>query len=115
MAVFLRTYDILTNKRKVKILVGNKKSQLLKTLLTTNNDPFPQSLPMHLFNLVCHLQYDNITKEIPFGFYNYTTLLSERLFCTMIIKAFETYNFDMCIKYLNIVYMELCDLEETLN
>ena len=115
VAVFLRTYDKLTNKRKVKILVGNKKSQLLKTVLTTNNDPFPQSLPLHLFNLVCHLQYDNITKEIPFGFYNYTTLLSERLFCTMIIKVSETYNFDMCIKYLNTVYMELCDLVEKLN
>lgn len=114
IAIFLRTYDELTNKRKVKILSGNKKSQLLKTLLTTNNDPFPQSLPMHLFNLVCHFQYDNITKEIPFGFYNYTTLLSERLFCTMIIKVYETYNFNMCIKYLNIVYEELCDLVEKL-
>ena len=114
IAIFLRTYDELTNKRKVKILSGNKKSQLLKTLLTTNNDPFPQSLPMHLFNLVCHFQYDNITKEIPFGFYNYTTLLSERLFCTMIIKLYETYNFNMCIKYLNIVYEELCDLVEKL-
>ena len=69
---------------------------------------------MHLFNLVCHFQYDNITKEIPFGFYNYTTLLSERLFCTMIIKVYETYNFNMCIKYLNIVYEELCDLVEKL-
>ncbi len=114
IAIFLRTYDELTNKRKVKILSGNKKSQLLKTLLTINNDPFPQSLPMHLFNLVCHFQYDNITKEIPFGFYNYTTLLSERLFCTMIIKVYETYNFNMCIKYLNIVYEELCDLVEKL-
>ena len=114
IAIFLRTYDELTNKRKVKILSGNKKSQLLKTLLTTNNDPFPQSLPMHLFNLVCHFQYDNITKEIPFGFYNYTTLLSERLFCTMIIKVYETYNFNMCIKYLNIVYEELCVLVEKL-
>ena len=114
IAIFLRTYDELTNKRKVKILSGNKKSQLLKTLLTTNNDPFPQSLPMHLFNLVCHFQYDNNTKEIPFGFYNYTTLLSERLFCTMIIKVYETYNFNMCIKYLNIVYEELCDLVEKL-
>lgn len=114
VGIFLRTYDELTNKRKVKILSGNKKSQLLKTLLTTTNDPFPQSLPMHLFNLVCHFQYDNITKEIPFGFYNYTTLLSERLFCTMIIKVLETYNFDMCIKYLNIVYEELCDLVEKL-
>lgn len=114
VGIFLRTYDELTNKRKVKILSGNKKSQLLKTLLTTNNDPFPQSLPMHLFNLVCHFQYDNITKEIPFGFYNYTTLLSERLFCTMIIKVYETYNFNMCIKYLNIVYEELCDLVEKL-
>lgn len=114
IAIFLRTYDELTNKRKVKILSGNKKSQLLKTLLTTNNDPFPQSLPMHLFNLVCHFQYDNITKEIPFGFYNYTTLLSERLFCIMIIKVYETYNFNMCIKYLNIVYEELCDLVEKL-
>lgn len=114
VGIFLRTYDELTNKRKVKILSGNKKSQLLKTLLTTNNDPFPQSLPMHLFNLVCHFQYDNITKEIPFGFYNYPTLLSERLFCTMIIKVYETYNFNMCIKYLNIVYEELCDLVEKL-
>lgn len=114
VGIFLRTYDELTNKRKVKILSGNKKSQLLKTLLTTTNDPFPQSLPMHLFNLVCHFQYDNITKEIPFGFYNYTTLLSERLFCTMIIKVYETYNFNMCIKYLNIVYEELCDLVEKL-
>ena len=114
VGIFLRTYDELTNKRKVKILSGNKKSQLLKTLLTTNNDPFPQSLPMHLFNLVCHFQYDNITKEIPFGFYNYTTLLSERLFCTMIIKVYETYNFNMCIKCLNIVYEELCDLVEKL-
>ena len=114
VGIFLRTYDELTNKRKVKILSGNKKSQLLKTLLTTNNDPFPQSLPMHLFNLVCHFQYDNITKEIPFRFYNYTTLLSERLFCTMIIKVYETYNFNMCIKYLNIVYEELCDLVEKL-
>lgn len=114
VGIFLRAYDELTNKRKVKILSGNKKSQLLKTLLTTNNDPFPQSLPMHLFNLVCHFQYDNITKEIPFGFYNYTTLLSERLFCTMIIKVYETYNFNMCIKYLNIVYEELCDLVEKL-
>ena len=114
VGVFLRTYDELTNKRKVKILSGNKKSQLLKTLLTTNNDPFPQSLPMQIFNLVCHFQYDNITKEIPFGFYNYTTLLSERLFCTIMIKTTETYNFDMCIKYLNIVYEELCDLVEKL-
>lgn len=115
VAVFLRTYNKLTNKRKVKILVGNKKSQLLKTILTTNNDPFPQSLPLHLFNLVCHLQYDNITKEIPCGFYNYTTLLSERLFCTMVIKVSETYNFDVCINYLNKVYEELCDLVEILN
>lgn len=46
VAIFLRTYDELTNKRKVKILSGNKKSQLLKSLLTNNNDPFPQSLPM---------------------------------------------------------------------
>ena len=114
VGIFLRTYDELTNKRKVKILSGNKKSQLLKTLLTTNNDPFPQSLPMQISNLVCHFQYDNITKEIPFGFYNYTTLLSERLFCTMIIKVYETYNFNMCIKYLNIVYEELCDLVEKL-
>ena len=114
VGIFLRTYDELTNKRKVKILSGNKKSQLLKTLLTTTNDPFPQSLPMHLFNLICHFQYDNITKEIPFRFYNYTTLLSERLFCTMIIKVYETYNFNMCIKYLNIVYEELCDLVEKL-
>lgn len=45
VAIFLRTYDELTNKRKVKILSGNKKSQLLKSLLTNNNDPFPQSLP----------------------------------------------------------------------
>lgn len=115
IAIFLRTYDELTNKRKVKILSGNKKSQLLKTLLTTTNDPFPQSLPMQIFNLVCHFQYDNITKEIPFGFYNYTTLLSERLFCTMVIKVSETYNFDVCINYLNKVYEELCDLVETLN
>lgn len=115
VAIFLRTYDELTNKRKVKILSGNKKSQLLKTLLTTTNDPFPQSLPMQIFNLVCHFQYDNITKEIPFGFYNYTTLLSERLFCTMVIKVSETYNFDVCINYLNKVYEELCDLVETLN
>lgn len=114
IAIFLRTYDELTNKRKVKILSGNKKSQLLKTLLTTTNDPFPQSLPMHLFNLVCHFQYDNITKEIPFGFYNYTTLLSERLFCTMIIKVLETYNFDMNIQYLNTLYDNLCDLVEVL-
>ena len=34
VAIFLRTYDELTNKRKVKILSGNKKSQLLKSLLT---------------------------------------------------------------------------------
>ncbi len=114
VGIFLRTYDELTNKRKVKILSGNKKSQLLKTLLTTTNDPFPQSLPMHLFNLICHFQYDNITKEIPFGFYNYTTLLSERLFCTMIIKVFETYNFDMNIQYLNTLYDNLCDLVEVL-
>lgn len=114
IAIFLRTYDELTNKRKVKILSGNKKSQLLKTLLTTTNDPFPQSLPMHLFNLVCHFQYDNITKEIPFGFYNYTTLLSERLFCTIMIKTTETYNFDMNIKYLNTLYDNLCDLVEVL-
>ena len=114
VGIFLRTYDELTNKRKVKILSGNKKSQLLKTLLTTNNDPFPQSLPMHLFNLVCHFQYDNITKEIPFGFYNYTTLLSERLFCTMIIKVYETYNFNMNIQYLNTLYDNLCDLVEVL-
>lgn len=52
VAIFLRTYDELTNKRKVKILSGNKKSQLLKSLLTNNNDPFPQSLPMQIFNLV---------------------------------------------------------------
>ncbi|WP_370784538.1 hypothetical protein [Faecalibacillus intestinalis] len=115
VAIFLRTYDELTNKRKVKILSGNKKSQLLKSLLTNNNDPFPQSLPMQIFSLVCHFQYDNITKEIPFGFYNYTTLLSERLFCTIMIKTTETYNFDVCINYLNKVYEELCDLVETLN
>ena len=114
IAIFLRTYDELTNKRKVKILSGNKKSQLLKSLLTTNNDPFPQSLPMQIFNLVCHFQYDNITKEIPFGFYNYTTLLSERLFCTIMIKTTETYNFDMNIKYLNTLYDDLCDLVEVL-
>ena len=66
VAIFLRTYDELTNKRKVKILSGNKKSQLLKSLLTNNNDPFPQSLPMQIFSLVCHFQYDNITIEIPF-------------------------------------------------
>ena len=114
VGIFLRIYDELTNKRKVKILSGNKKSQLLKTLLTTTNDPFPQSLPMHLFNLVCHFQYDNITKDIPFGFYNYTTLLSERLFCTMIIKVLETYNFDMNIQYLNTLYDNLCDLVEVL-
>lgn len=114
VGIFLRTYDELTNKRKVKILSGNKKSQLLKTLLTTTNDPFPQSLPMYMFNLVCHFQYDNITKEIPFGFYNYTTLLSERLFCTMIIKVYETYNFDMNIQYLNTLYDNLCDLVEVL-
>ena len=58
VAIFLRTYDELTNKRKVKILSGNKKSQLLKSLLTNNNDPFPQSLPMQIFSLVCHFQYD---------------------------------------------------------
>lgn len=110
VGIFLRTYDELTNKRKVKILSGNKKSQLLKTLLTTTNDPFPQSLPMYMFNLVCHFQYDNITKEIPFGFYNCTTLLSERLFCTMIIKVFETYNFDMNIQYLNILYDNLVEV-----
>lgn len=115
VAIFLRTYDELTNKRKVKILSGNKKSQLLKSLLPNNNDPFPQSLPMQIFSLVCHFQYDNITKEIPFGFYNYTTLLSERLFCTIMIKTTETYNFDVCINYLNKVYEELCDLVETLN
>lgn len=114
VAFFLRTYDELTNKRKVKILSGNKKSQLLKSLLTNNNDPFPQSLPMQIFSLVCHFQYDNITKEIPFGFYNYTTLLSERLFCTIIIKTTETYNFDMNIKYLNTLYDDLCDLVEVL-
>lgn len=114
VAIFLRTYDELTNKRKVKILSGNKKSQLLKSLLTNNNDPFPQSLPMQIFNLVCHFQYDNITKEIPFGFYNYTTLLSERLFCTIMIKTTETYNFDMNIKYLNTLYDDLCDLVEVL-
>ena len=114
VAIFLRTYDELTNKRKVKILSGNKKSQLLKSLLTNNNDPFPQSLPMQIFSLVCHFQYDNITKEIPFGFYNYTTLLSERLFCTIMIKTTETYNFDMNIKYLNTLYDNLCDLVEVL-
>lgn len=114
VAIFLRTYDELTNKRKVKILSGNKKSQLLKSLLTNNNDPFPQSLPMQIFSLVCHFQYDNITKEIPFGFYNYTTLLSERLFCTIMIKTTETYNFDMNIKYLNTLYDDLCDLVEEL-
>ena len=114
VAIFLRTYDELTNKRKVKILSGNKKSQLLKSLLTNNNDPFPQSLPMQIFSLVCHFQYDNITKEIPFGFYNYTTLLSERLFCTIMIKTTETYNFDMNIKYLNTLYDDLCDLVEVL-
>lgn len=114
VAIFLRTYDELTNKSKVKILSGNKKSQLLKSLLTNNNDPFPQSLPMQIFNLVCHFQYDNITKEIPFGFYNYTTLLSERLFCTIMIKTTETYNFDMNIKYLNTLYDDLCDLVEVL-
>ena len=114
VAIFLRTYDELTNKRKVKILSGNKKSQLLKSLLTNNNDPFPQSLPMQIFNLVCHFQYDNITKEIPFGFYNYTTLLSERLFCTIMIKTTETYNFDMNIKYLNTLYDDLCYLVEVL-
>lgn len=114
VAIFLRTYDELTNKRKVKILNGNKKSQLLKSLLTNNNDPFPQSLPMQIFSLVCHFQYDNITKEIPFGFYNYTTLLSERLFCTIMIKTTETYNFDMNIKYLNTLYDDLCDLVEVL-
>ena len=113
-AVILRTYDELTNKRKVRILSGKKESQLLKSLLTTNNDPFPQSLPMQIFNLVCHFQYDNITKEIPFGFYNYTTLLSERLFCTIMIKTTETYNFDMNIKYLNTLYDNLCDLVEVL-
>ena len=32
----------------------------------------------------------------------------------MIIKVYETYNFNMCIKYLNIVYEELCDLVEKL-
>lgn len=114
VAIFLRTYDELTNKRKVKILSGNKKSQLLKSLLTNNNDPFPQSLPMQIFSLVCHFQYDNITKEIQFGFYNYTTLLSERLFCTIMIKTTETYNFDMNIKYLNTLYDDLCDLVEVL-
>ena len=114
VAIFLRTYDELTNKRKVKILSGNKKSQLLKSLLTNNNDPFPQSLPMQIFSLVCHFQYDNITKEIPFGFYNYTTLLSERLLCTIMIKTTETYNFDMNIKYLNTLYDNLCDLVEVL-
>lgn len=114
VAIFLRTYDELTNKRKVKILSGNKKSQLLKSLLTNNNDPFPQSLPMQIFSLVCHFQYDNITKEIPFGFYNYTPLLSERLFCTIMIKTTETYNFDMNIKYLNTLYDDLCDLVEVL-
>lgn len=114
VAIFLRIYDELTNKRKVKILSGNKKSQLLKSLLTNNNDPFPQSLPMQIFSLVCHFQYDNITKEIPFGFYNYTTLLSERLFCTIMIKTTETYNFDMNIKYLNTLYDNLCDLVEVL-
>ncbi|WP_195946885.1 hypothetical protein [Faecalibacillus intestinalis] len=114
VAIFIRTYDELTNKRKVKILSGNKKSQLLKSLLTNNNDPFPQSLPMQIFSLVCHFQYDNITKEIPFGFYNYTTLLSERLFCTIMIKTTETYNFDMNIKYLNTLYDDLCDLVEVL-
>lgn len=114
VAIFLRTYDELTNKRKVKILSGNKKSQLLKSLLTNNNDPFPQSLPMQIFSLVCHFQYDNNTKEIPFGFYNYTTLLSERLFCTIMIKTTETYNFDMNIKYLNTLYDNLCDLVEVL-
>lgn len=114
VAIFLRTYDELTNKRKVKILSGNKKSQLLKSLLTNNNDPFPQSLPMQIFSLVFHFQYDNITKEIPFGFYNYTTLLSERLFCTIMIKTTETYNFDMNIKYLNTLYDDLCDLVEVL-
>ena len=114
VAIFLRTYDELTNKRKVKILSGNKKSQLLKSLLTNNNDPFPQSLPMQIFSLVCHFQYDNITKEIPFGFYNYTTLLSERLFCTIMIKTTETYNLDMNIKYLNTLYDNLCDLVEVL-
>lgn len=114
VAIFLRTYDELTNKRKVKILSGNKKSQLLKSLLTNNNDPFPQSLPMQIFSLVCHFQYDNITKEIPFGFCNYTTLLSERLFCTIMIKTTETYNFDMNIKYLNTLYDDLCDLVEVL-
>ena len=114
VAIFLRTYDELTNKRKVKILSGNKKSQLLKSLLTNNNDPFPQSLPMQIFSLVCHFQYDNITKEIQFGFYNYTTLLSERLFCTIMIKTTETYNFDMNIKYLNTLYGDLCDLVEVL-
>ena len=114
VAIFLRTYDELTNKRKVKILSGNKKSQLLKSLLTNNNDPFSQSLPMQIFSLVCHFQYDNITKEIPFGFYNYTTLLSERLFCTIMIKTTETYNFDMNIKYLNTLYDNLCDLVEVL-
>ena len=114
VAIFLRIYDELTNKRKVKILSGNKKSQLLKSLLTNNNDPFPQSLPMQIFNLVSHFQYDNITKEIPFGFYNYTTLLSERLFCTIMIKTTETYNFDMNIKYLNTLYDDLCDLVEVL-
>ena len=114
VAIFLRTYDELTNKRKVKILSGNKKSQLLKSLLTNNNDPFPQSLPMQIFSLVCHFQYDNITKEIPFGFYNYTTLLSERLFCTIMIKTTETYNFDMNIKYLNTLYDDLCDSVEVL-
>ena len=114
VAIFLRTYDELTNKRKVKILSRNKKSQLLKSLLTNNNDPFPQSLPMQIFSLVCHFQYDNITKEIPFGFYNYTTLLSERLFCTIMIKTTETYNCDMNIKYLNTLYDNLCDLVEVL-
>ena len=48
------------------------------------------------------------------GFYNYTTLLSERLFCTMIIKVYETYNFDMNIQYLNTLYDNLCDLVEVL-
>lgn len=113
-AVILRTYDELTNKRKVRILSGKKQSQLLKSLLTTNNDPFPQSLPMYIFNLVCHFQYDSITEDIPFGFYNYTALLSERLFCTIMIKSTETYNFENSINYLKIIYDNIFYLTEIL-
>ena len=106
IAVVLKTYDYLTNVKKIRIYDGKKK-EVLKTALTINAPLSPASLPARLFNIVCHFQYENITKENVFGIYYNTTLLGERMFCTIMQHINGVYDMNDYLNYLNTLYVKL--------